>query len=140
MARTKFTARGGAVPIRKKLATKSAAKTLPTGKQPHKYTSRKQHRYKPGTVALREIRKYQKTTELLIPKASMQRLVKEIAQDYTNDIRFTREALNAIHEASEAYLINLFEDSVLCMAHAKRKTVYRKDMQLASQIRKEYLT
>lgn len=137
MARTKITARSGAgVPIRRQLATKSASKTLPKNKKPHQYKSQKQYRYRPGTVALREIRKYQKSTELLIPKLSMQRLVREITEDYKAGLRFTREALDAIHEAAEAYLVSLFEDTVLCMIHAKRKTIFQKDMQLASRLRR----
>ncbi|KAF6775580.1 hypothetical protein AHF37_05295 [Paragonimus kellicotti] len=79
MARTKQTARkstGGKAP-RKQLATKAARKSAPaTG------GVKKPHRYRPGTVALREIRRYQKSTELLIRKLPFQRLVREIAQDF----------------------------------------------------------
>ncbi|KAL4305116.1 hypothetical protein AHAS_Ahas16G0046100 [Arachis hypogaea] len=79
MARTKQTARkstGGKAP-RKQLATKAARKSAPTTGG-----VKKPHRYRPGTVALREIRKYQKSTELLIRKLPFQRLVREIAQDF----------------------------------------------------------
>ena len=85
MARTKQTARkstGGKAP-RKQLATKAARKSAPaTG------GVKKPHRYRPGTVALREIRRYQKSTELLIRKLPFQRLVREIAQDFKTDLRF----------------------------------------------------
>ncbi|KAH0861184.1 hypothetical protein HID58_089445, partial [Brassica napus] len=85
MARTKQTARkstGGKAP-RKQLATKAARKSAPaTG------GVKKPHRFRPGTVALREIRKYQKSTELLIRKLPFQRLVREIAQDFKTDLRF----------------------------------------------------
>jgi histone H3 len=117
MARTKQTARkstGGKAP-RKQLATKAARKSAPaTG------GVKKPHRYRPGTVALREIRRYQKSTELLIRKLPFQRLVREIAQDFKTDLRFQSTAVAALQEASEAYLVGLFEDTNLCAIHAKR--------------------
>ncbi|KAF2310065.1 hypothetical protein GH714_006404 [Hevea brasiliensis] len=66
---------------------------------------KKPHRYRPGTVALREIRKYQKSTELLIRKLPFQRLVREIAQDFKTDLRFQSHAVLALQEAAEAYLV-----------------------------------
>ncbi|XP_076886044.1 histone H3.3-like isoform X1 [Bidens hawaiensis] len=96
---------------------------------------KKPHRYRPGTVALREIRKYQKSTELLIRKSPFQRLVREIAQDYKTDLRFQSHAVLALQEAAEAYLVGLFEDTNLCAIHAKRVTVMVKDIQLALRIR-----
>ena len=101
MARTKQTARkstGGKAP-RKQLATKAARKSASTAGG-----IKKPHRYRPGTVALREIRKYQKSTELLIRKLPFQRLVGEIAQDFKTDLRFQSTAILALQEASEAYL------------------------------------
>ncbi|KAL7541052.1 hypothetical protein ACHAXR_012369 [Thalassiosira sp. AJA248-18] len=98
---------------------------------------KKPHRYRPGTVALREIRKYQKSTELLIRKAPFQRLVREIAQDFKTDLRFQSTAVLALQEASEAYLVGLFEDTNLCAIHAKRVTIMPKDIQLARRIRGE---
>jgi len=134
MARTKQTARkstGGKAP-RKQLATKAARKSAPaTG------GVKKPHRYRPGTVALREIRKYQKSTELLIRKLPFQRLVREIAQDFKTDLRFQSSAILALQEASEAYLVGLFEDTNLCAIHAKRVTIMPKDIQLARRIRGE---
>lgn len=134
MARTKQTARkstGGKLP-KKQLATKAARKSAPT--QGH---VKKPHRYRPGTVALREIRKYQKGTELLIRKLPFQRLVKEIAQDFRQGLRFQSNAIMALQEAAEAYLVGLFEDTNLCAIHAKRVTIMPKDMQLARRIRGE---
>ncbi|CAL4059868.1 unnamed protein product, partial [Meganyctiphanes norvegica] len=134
MARTKQTARkstGGKVP-RKHLATKAARREAAgglTGKV------KKPHRYRPGTVALREIRRYQKSTELLIRKAPFQRLVREISQEYKSDLRFKVNALGALQEAAEAYLIGLFEDTNLCAIHAKRVTIMPKDIQLARRVR-----
>ena len=98
---------------------------------------KKPHRYRPGTVALREIRKYQKSTELLIRKLPFQRLVREVAQDFKNDLRFQGSAVMALQEAAEAYLVSLFEDTNLCAIHAKRVTIMPRDMQLARRIRNE---
>ena len=95
----------------------------------------KHHRYRPGTVALRQIRKYQKTTNLLIPKIPFQRLVREIAQQLNSDLRFQTDAILALHEAAEAYLIGLMEDTNLCAIHANRVTILAKDMLLARRIR-----
>ena len=98
----------------------------------------KPHRYRPGTVVLREIRRYQKSMELLIRKLPFQRLVWEIAQNLTKaDIRFQSGAIMALQEASEAYLVGLLEDSNLCAVHAKRVTIMPKDIQLACCIRGE---
>ena len=105
MARTKQTARkstGGKAP-RKQLATKAARKSAPaTG------GIKKPHRFRPGTVALREIRRYQKSTELLIRKLPFQRLVREIAQDFKTDLRFQSSAVLALQEASEVKETQLF--------------------------------
>ncbi|GMT16725.1 hypothetical protein PFISCL1PPCAC_8022, partial [Pristionchus fissidentatus] len=90
-----------------------------------------------GTVALREIRRYQKSTELLIRKLPFQRLVREIAQDFKTDLRFQSSAVMALQEAAEAYLVGLFEDTNLCAIHAKRVTIMPKDIQLARRIRGE---
>jgi len=114
------------------LATKAARKSAPTAGG-----VKKPHRYRPGTVALREIRKYQKSTDLLIRKAPFQRLVREIAQDFKTDLRFQSTAVLALQEASEAYLVGLFEDTNLCAIHAKRVTIMPKDIQLARRIRGE---
>ena len=93
--------------------------------------------YSPGTVALREIRRYQKSTELLIRKLPFQRLVREIAQDSKADLRFQSSAIAALQEAAESYLVTLFEDTNLCAIHAKRVTIFPRDMQLARRIRGE---
>ena len=134
MARTKQTARkttGGKAP-RKQLSSKGARKsTAPSG------GIKKAHRFRPGTVALREIRRYQKSTELLIRKLPFQRLVREIAQEHKVDLRFQSAAIAALQEAAEAYLVGLFEDTNLCAIHAKRVTIFPRDMQLARRIRGE---
>ena len=133
MARTKLTARktpAGKTP-KKHLATKAAKKSSATT------GVKKVHRFRPGTVALREIRKYQKSTELLVRKLPFQRLVREIAQEYKTDLRFQSSAVLALQEAAEAYLVSLFEDTNLCAIHAKRVTIMPRDMQLARRIRGE---
>ena len=111
---------------------KVAKKTVPTTGG-----VKKPMRYKPGTVALREIRRYQKSTELLIRKLPFARLVREIAQDFKTDLRFQREAIGALQEAGEAYLVGLLDDTNLCAIHAKRVTIMPKDIQLARRIRGE---
>ena len=134
MARTKQHAKkstGGKAP-RKQLATYIARKSI------HGVAAvKKPHRYRPGTVALREIRRYQKTTDLLIRKLPFQRLVREIAAECTADLRFQSTAILALQEAAEAYLVSLFEDANLCTIHAKRVTIMPKDIQLARRIRGE---
>ena len=95
----------------------------------------KKRKYHPGTLALREIRRYQKSTDLLIRKLPFQRLVREICAAVKPDMRFQASALGAIQEASEAYLVTLFEDTNLCALHAKRVTIFPKDMALAVRIR-----
>ena len=134
MARTKQTARrstGGKAP-RKQLATKASRKTAP-----HTGGVKKPHRYRPGTVALREIRRYQKSTDLLLRKLPFQRFVREIAQDFKQDLRFQGSAVLALQEAAEAHNIGIFEDTNLCAIHAKRVTIMPKDIQLARRIRGE---
>jgi len=87
-----------------------------------------------------EIRKYQKTTELLIPCLPFGRVCREIALDIqkrtgVTDLRFQRNALRCLQEAAETYLSQLFEDTVLLACHANRVTIMNKDMRLARRIR-----
>ncbi|KAI9593837.1 histone-fold-containing protein [Syncephalis fuscata] len=107
----------------------------------------KRRRYRPFTLALREIRQYQKSTDLLIRKAPFARLVRQVALDFTVNnfissvngseagLRWRPEAIEALQEASEAFLVHLFEDANLCAIHAKRVTLMAKDIQLARRIR-----
>ena len=119
-------------------AAKSSRQKAPKG------GVKKHYRYQPETVALKQIRRYQKTMELLIRKLPFQRLVQEIASDdevirspLCGKVRFQSAAIMALQEASEAYLVGLFEDSNLCAIHAKRVTIIPKDIQLARRIRRE---
>ena len=131
---------------------KQGKKTYQSGKAPRKEITvskaarksapaiggvKKPHRYRPGTVALREIKKYQKSTELLIRKLPFQKLIREIASSFKSDLRFQSSAILALQEASESYLVGLFEDTNLCAIHAKRVTIMPKDMMLAKRIRGE---
>ena len=109
--------------------------TVPVVKPPIA-KNKKSYRYRPGTVAIREIRKFQGSTELLIRKLPFQRLVKEVAQSVAiSGYRFQSTAIEAIQYAAEDYLVTLFEDTNLCAIHAKRVTIMPKDMQLARRIR-----
>ena len=136
MTRTKHTARkstGGKAPL-KAVASKGTPRKKPAAEAGG---VKKPHRFRPGTVALREIRRYQKSTELLIRRMPFQRLVREIAQEFKTDLRFQASAILALQEATEAYLVALFEDSNLCAIHAKRVTIMPRDIQLARRIRGE---
>lgn len=151
MARTKMTYASGSRPAEKRAskqsianaATKTVSSALASKKAYHKKRLEnagaaggvKKERYRPGQVALNEIRKYQKSTELLMRKLPFQRLVKEIAHAFRTDLRFQSTAILALQEASEAYLVGLFEDVNMCAMHCKRVTIMPKDMHLARRLR-----
>ena len=95
-------------------------------------------RYRPGVLAMKEIRRYQKSTELLIPKLPFVRLVRQVMQDTygaSSGLRIQAGALTALQEACEAYLVGMFEDTLLCAVHAKRVTITPKDISLARRLR-----
>ena len=124
--------------LSKENARKNAAKAAMVaqknlGGPPRTGDLKRPMRYRPG-VALREIQRYQKSTELLIRKVPFNRLVREIAQDFKTDLRFQAQAILALQEAAEAYLVGLFEDTNLCGIHTKRVTIMPKDIQLAQRI------
>jgi len=139
-------------PVPKKAKTATARKSTggrppaarrSSGRQPEAVAPLKKRRFRPGTVALREIRKYQKSTDLLVQKLPFSRLVREITVEMTTDtnfkdsgdLRWQSSALLALQEATEAYLVHLFEDANLCAIHAKRVTLMTRDIQLARRIR-----
>ncbi|CAD7933968.1 unnamed protein product [Amoebophrya sp. A25] len=99
----------------------------------------KKRHAKPGQAAIREIKKYQKSTDLLLRKLPFQRLVREVlmGDDRASEFRFQSQALLALQEAAEAHIVGLFEDTNLCALHAKRVTIMKKDLQLAVRIRGE---
>ena len=136
MARIKQTARKQAS-IGNKTYTRALSKAARKS-APSMGGLKKPHRFRPGTVALREIKRYQKSTELLIKRLPFQRLVREIAQNYKSDLRFQASAVIALQEAAESYMVSLFQDTNLCAIHAKRVTIMPKDMQLARRIRGEH--
>ncbi|TNV84307.1 hypothetical protein FGO68_gene619 [Halteria grandinella] len=92
-------------------------------------------RFRPGTVALREIKKYQKMTRLMIPKAPFQAVVREVTEGLAPGLRMQATAVLALQEAAESYLHGLFEDANLCALHAGRVTLMLKDLQLARRLR-----
>lgn len=125
---------------RKQLASKKARDAANKRKMLNK---NKKKRYRPGTVALREIRKYQRSTELLMPKLSFQRVVREIAykiaqKNKKEPYKFQTSAITALQEAAENYLVILFEETNLCAIHANRVTIQPKDVLLARRIRGEF--
>ena len=137
MARTKTTAKKRQIGVkrpRKQIINKGKKKA------PRMGGLKKPHRFRPGTVAIREIRRYQRTTNLLIRKLPFQRLVKSIAHESISDIRFQSSAIVALQEAAEAYIVGLFEDTNLCAIHARRVTIMVRDIKLARRIRGEKFT
>ena len=128
MARTKTMA---------KKRSKSKGKSKKRGRKPVKV--RKKHRWRPGTVAMRDIRRYQKSTKCLMQRLPFQRLVRSIAKGYNSELRFQASSLAALQEATEAYVVGLFEDVNLCALHAGRVTVMTRDMHLARRIRGDTL-
>ena len=119
MARTKQTARKGTNGIASRMtkASKNIATKAPC-KPPSQQLKRKK-RFRPGTVALREIHRYQKSTELLIMKAPFQWVIYEIMRGIWNDLRIQAAAVQGLQEVAEDYLVGLFKDSNLCTIHAK---------------------
>eukprot|EP01135_Chromosphaera_perkinsii_P001965 Nk52_evm12s215 gene=Nk52_evmTU12s215 len=114
-------------PSKIRKSPKALARRKSTGRhQQRQPAAKKPHRYRPGTVALREIRKLQKTTNLLIRRLPFSRLVREVANELKTGLRWQVSAIEALQEACEAYLVHLFEDVV---------TIMVKDMQLARRIR-----
>jgi histone H3 len=99
--------------------------------------AKRTHRFRPGTVALREIKRYQKATTFMLAKAPFQRFIRAICDGIDGQLRFQSAALLALQEAAESYLTGLFEDANLCAIHASRVTVMKKDLELARRIRGE---
>ena len=133
MGRTKTMARKGAKGKQGRRSSKSKGGNRQVKKE------RKKIRWRPGTVTLRRIRQYQKSTRTLIQRLPFQRLVRRIARGYNTDLRFQASSLMALQEATEAYVVGLFEDVNLCALHAGRVTIMSKDMHLARRIRGETL-
>ena len=125
-------------PAKNRPANVAPRKKLPKVVRAKISSEKKRHRFRPGTVALRDIRRYQKSSELLIRKLPFQRIVKEILQNtFHSTMRMQSSAVAALQEATEAYIVGLMDDANLCAIHAKRVTIMRKDIQLARRIRGE---
>ena len=144
MARTKNVARKTATNVHRpaKVSKKSELKPKKSGsKKAKKFEGsgssgvKKPFKYLPGTVALRDIRRYQKGTELLLRKLPFQRLVREIAAQAKEGLRFQASAVLAMQEATEAHMVNLFADTCLCAIHGGRVTIMPRDIQLARRLR-----
>lgn len=132
MVRTKDTQVIGGSPGRKAASPRKISKSP----APPKKSSPTKRRYRPGEKALREIRFYQRNTDLMIRKLPFARLVKEVqTYFFRKDYRWSAQAMLALQEAAEAHLVALFEDAYLCTIHAKRVTLMPKDIQLARRIR-----
>ncbi|KAI3506302.1 hypothetical protein L1887_28659 [Cichorium endivia] len=143
MARTKQIAKRssskrkpGATPISTSTPPRKSPRKNPASSEAGE--SKRRHRHKPGTQVLREIRRLQKTVNLLIPAAPFIRTVREISNYFAPEVtRWQAEALQALQEAAEDYLVQLFEDSMLCSIHAKRVTLMKKDWELARRLGKK---
>ena len=138
MARTKESSRKstGKLP-REVLVTKGKKSAAAKTSQSTSQNQKKVHRFRPGTVALRDIRRYQRGTDLLLRKLPFQRIVREIAMTGKDGLRFQASAVLAMQEATEAHLVNLFADTCLCAIHGRRVTIMPKDIQLARRLRGE---
>ena len=99
----------------------------------------KKRRARPGQAALREIKMYQRSTNNLLPRAAVQRIIREISKKLMPEVRYTNGAVRAVQECVESYMVGLFEDTGLCAIHAKRVTIMTRDMKLARRIRGEIL-
>ena len=123
----------------KKSLSKPHKDTMLPGNNAVKRSSKMRRRFRsrPGVVALREIKKLQRSTDLLVPRLPFQRVVKDICSRINQDLRFSSQGLLALQESAESFMTGLFEDSYLCTLHAKRVTLMPKDMQLARRIRGE---
>jgi len=131
----------------KQTAVKSKATKRPLGSKTGKKSAgssgsagvKKSFRWRPGTVALRQVKKLQASTALLIARAPFSRLVREIAESHKAGLRFQSSAVAAIQEATESFVIGLLGDANLTALHANRVTALPRDLQLVRRLRGERL-
>lgn len=122
----------------KETASKKIAKKANKAKKSASASGvKKSFRWRPGTVALREIRRLQKSTDLLLRKAPFQRLVRELAENHKKGLRFQSSAIQALQEATESYAVSLLSDTNLCAIHTRRVTIMPRDIELARRLRGE---
>jgi len=124
-----------AQPLTKKMTVESKRRAAELKEKKGQAQVKRMRRFRPGTVALREIKKYQSYTRLLLPRLPFQTLVRSIVDGIDSNLRVQAQALLALQEAAESYLVNLFEDANLCAVHALRVTIMQKDIHLARRIR-----
>ena len=117
--------------------TAGVAKKAPRASAANAAEQASQPKLRRGTRALLEIRRWQRSTDLIIKRLAFRRVVREIAEDIKPGLRWQPKALDALQEASEAHLVKMFEDANLCAIHAKRVTIFDKDLHLAMRIRGE---
>ncbi|GAB4844580.1 Histone H3 [Ancistrocladus abbreviatus] len=126
---------GAASPSTPRITPSGRTRDTPESSSAQEERQRNKRRLRPGTKALREIRQFQKTWKLLIPFAPFVRTVKEISNLLAPGIvRWQAEALMALQEAAEDFIVHLFEDANLCAIHAKRVTIMKKDIELARRL------
>lgn len=137
MARTKQSSRASIASGGSKVATQIKTKkaTTKTSLEPQ---TKKRRQFRSGTVALREIRKYQKSTDLLMRKLPFERVVREVIRGHNATLRIQADALKALQEAAEDRLVGIFEDANLCTIHANKITLSPKDIKLATRMRGEH--
>jgi len=127
-------ARSKAVPKQNVKGSEIVAKPPTAGADAVK-ADRKKRRYRPGTVALREIRRYQRSTDLLIGKAPIERLIHDIDRDlHAVPHRFKRSAISAIHLSAEEYLQSLFKNTIKVALNSKSQTIRPQDMDIAKEM------
>ena|SRR3990167_1058790 len=120
-----------------KMGKPKASDTKKASQQDTEPTKRK---YRPGMRALRDIKMYQRSTNLLLPKAALLRVIRDMTAKIFPEARYSDAAVNAIQNCVESHMIGLFEDTNLCAIHAGRATIMTKDMRLARRIRGETAT
>ena len=96
---------------------------------------KKPHRWRPGVARLREIRRFQKSNELLFRGKPFERFARELANNHKSDVRFSKDAVRALQDATESFLTGLLHEANLCAIHAKRSTVQPRDLHLARRLR-----
>ncbi|MCO5551245.1 hypothetical protein L7F22_004744 [Adiantum nelumboides] len=137
MARTKATARkAGRGPG---LVAKAASKKLPRKGNPvHIMKQKRYRRFSQKVSVLREIRASQKSTELCVPKLPLQRLIREISDNWQLGYRWKSSAMLCIQEVAEDFLIEIFNDMCVLAAHSKRTTVMMSNINTLKRVRWSY--
>ncbi|MHA2265858.1 MAG: hypothetical protein ACXAEN_25990, partial [Candidatus Thorarchaeota archaeon] len=124
---------GGVVPnIHPRLLVQKPKKTIRRKKL--EGDAKRPHRWRPGTVSLREIKNYQKTSGLLVQHAPFERLVREVAGQFVADLRFTHEFMTAFQNLVEYDMVNMMNTANELCCHANRETLQVQDIDLAIRL------